>query len=237
MSTDALLARRTVDLAADRLRKGIVQGEFPAGSLLPPERDLAERFGISRPTLRAALARLEAEGLVRSRQGEGVRVLPFQASAGMELLPWLLTYQGANASLVAQFLELRRALAGEAVSLACDRATASHIAELQHLSELQDTEENLDAFAARDLAFARALLAAAGNLPMQLLLNTVERVYRSHQRLVRALLADKVAVRQSYRAVIGLIRSRQSTLAREAVRLALGEIDSRAVRFLSSKEG
>ncbi|MBM3274621.1 MAG: FadR family transcriptional regulator, partial [Candidatus Sericytochromatia bacterium] len=184
----------------------------------------------------AALARLEAEGLVRSRQGEGVRILPFQASAGLELLPWLLSYQGADAHLLAQFLELRRALAGEAVALACERADAAQIAQLEHLSELQDAEEIVEAFAARDLEFARVLLKAAGNLPMQLLLNTVERVYRSHHRLVGALLEDRPAVRQSYRAVIGLIRSRNANLAREAVRLALQKIDSRALRQLKSGE-
>lgn len=68
---------RPVDAVVERLRADLLAGHFHEH--LPPERQLAEALGVSRLTLRAALARLEAEGLVRARQGEGVRVLaPFE---------------------------------------------------------------------------------------------------------------------------------------------------------------
>ena len=56
----------------DRL---IRRGEFPKGVKLPPESELARRFGVSRPVVREALARLRDEGIVRSQQGSGTFVI------------------------------------------------------------------------------------------------------------------------------------------------------------------
>jgi GntR family transcriptional regulator len=54
---------------ADELRRAIDREEYTVGSLLPPETDLAARYGVSRGTVRQAVAALTAEGLIGSRQG------------------------------------------------------------------------------------------------------------------------------------------------------------------------
>ena len=73
----------TRSLTADRLRNDLLEGRWAPGETLPPERRLAEELGVSRPTLRGALATLDAEGLVRSRQGSGVVALdPLGVSFG-----------------------------------------------------------------------------------------------------------------------------------------------------------
>ena len=63
---------------ADLIRAGIVSGEFPPGSLLPPENDLVQRYGVSRRTVNRAIVILRGEGLVRVDRGRGtvVRELP-----------------------------------------------------------------------------------------------------------------------------------------------------------------
>jgi GntR family transcriptional regulator len=58
---------------ADELRARIASGEFPPGSLLPSESELAVASGMSRDTVRDALALLRAEGLVTTRRGQGTR--------------------------------------------------------------------------------------------------------------------------------------------------------------------
>ncbi|WP_461008778.1 GntR family transcriptional regulator [Streptomyces capparidis] len=64
-------------LAAE-IRKGMVSGEYPAGSLLPSETALIERYGVSRPTVRNAIAALRAQGLIEVVHGKGsyVRGVP-----------------------------------------------------------------------------------------------------------------------------------------------------------------
>ncbi|HYY27602.1 MAG TPA: FadR/GntR family transcriptional regulator [Chthoniobacterales bacterium] len=66
--------RRLYLQIADQVRSLIAAGEFPVGSRLPAERELAKRFGVSRPTFREALIALEVEGYVDVRPGSGIIV-------------------------------------------------------------------------------------------------------------------------------------------------------------------
>ena len=69
-------ANRLYQTIAAKLRKLIEDGEFPPGSRLPGERELAERFGVSRVTIREAEIALEAQGWIAIRIGSGVHVKP-----------------------------------------------------------------------------------------------------------------------------------------------------------------
>jgi DNA-binding FadR family transcriptional regulator len=65
---------------ADQLRQLIDSGEYAVGARLPAERELAEQFGLSRPTVREALIALEVEGRIRIRVGSGIYVRAMAAS-------------------------------------------------------------------------------------------------------------------------------------------------------------
>ena len=67
-------SRRFYLQIADQVRSLIAAGEFPPGSRLPAERELAKRFGVSRPTVREGLIALEVEGYVDVRPGSGIIV-------------------------------------------------------------------------------------------------------------------------------------------------------------------
>src|SRR5262249_27415042 len=104
-----------VDAVADRLRGEILAGRIPPGTRLPSERELSLALGVNRLTLRAALARLEALGLVSTRHGAGTLVASWRERAGLDALssliasltPWEDTWR----ELVTAILELRRVLA------------------------------------------------------------------------------------------------------------------------------
>lgn len=72
----AIQPRRLYRDAADQLRHLISSGEYPPGTRLPPERDLAAQLHISRPTVREALIALEVEGWIDIRVGSGIYVAP-----------------------------------------------------------------------------------------------------------------------------------------------------------------
>ena len=75
MPIQSIEPRRLYRQIADQIRTLVRSGEFPAGSRLPPERDLARQLGVSRPSVREALIALEVEGLVEVRIGSGIYVL------------------------------------------------------------------------------------------------------------------------------------------------------------------
>ncbi|MDR6872053.1 DNA-binding FadR family transcriptional regulator [Bosea sp. BE125] len=72
---------------ADQLRGLIERREFGVGSRLPPERELAEKLGVSRPSVREALIALEVEGIVRIKMGSGIYVLDQPAGAHRKATP------------------------------------------------------------------------------------------------------------------------------------------------------
>jgi DNA-binding FadR family transcriptional regulator len=75
MPIQSIEPRRLYRQIADQIRALIRTREFPAGTRLPPERDLARQLGVSRPSVREALIALEVEGLVDVRIGSGIYVL------------------------------------------------------------------------------------------------------------------------------------------------------------------
>jgi DNA-binding FadR family transcriptional regulator len=74
MPLQAIAPRRLYRQIAEQLRTLIAGGEFAPGSRLPPERDLAAKLGVSRPSVREALIALEVQGLVEVRMGSGIYV-------------------------------------------------------------------------------------------------------------------------------------------------------------------
>lgn len=76
MPIEAIEPKRLYLQISDQLRRLIVGGEFPVGSRLPSERDLALQLGVSRPSLREALIALEVEGYIEVRMGSGIYVCP-----------------------------------------------------------------------------------------------------------------------------------------------------------------
>ena len=90
MPLQTIEPRRLYRQIADQIRAGMRSGEFPPGSRLPAERELAQQLGVSRPSVREALIALEVEGLVDVRVGSGVHVLdtpPARARPGRWVTP------------------------------------------------------------------------------------------------------------------------------------------------------
>ncbi|MFZ5438382.1 MAG: FadR/GntR family transcriptional regulator [Myxococcota bacterium] len=225
---------RPVDAVVEKLRQEILAGTFPAGEHLPPERELATQLGISRLTLRAGLARLEAEGLVRARQGDGVRVLDVEQHATLAVLAHLDFVR--RPEVLRSFLELRRAVAVEAVALACERASKKAIDALEKLAEAQISETDPARYAARDVEFARGVLVAAESFAALLLFNSLAPIYEAHPELAAALSADREKSLAGYGITIALLRGKDPAQARALVREALEAVDAAALEKLTRKK-
>src|SRR3954463_21606 len=86
---------RVAEEIVSQLRGLILRGDYAPGDKLPPERRLAEELGVNRASLREAIKSLEQMGLVKTRQGDGTRVLDFMRTAGVELVSHLIPVHGA----------------------------------------------------------------------------------------------------------------------------------------------
>lgn len=228
--------KRAAEETANRLRDGILRGVYPAGSDLPGERELSTRLGVSRLTLRAALARLEAEGLVKPVHGSGNRVLDFRDTGGVELLGHLLAIATSGAEiagrkdtgiqLLGNLLELRRFAAIEAVGFAAERCTAEQIAELRaHVEHQAQLLQKPEEYVRADLHYARLLARATGNFALALLANTILRVLEGQQGIALTFFLDPPGTITVYRRMVDLIESRDAHAARAFTRRLIGAFD------------
>ncbi|WP_372697552.1 FadR/GntR family transcriptional regulator [Arthrobacter sp. JSM 101049] len=141
------------------LRTAIAFGEWPIGERIPAEPALAERFAVSRGTLREAIKALSHAGMLEVRRGDGTYV---RASSEMQG-----TVQQAYARHTDQdVLQVRFALDAQAARLASTSATVAdldvmrgHLAGRRRAWEAQDIE----AWIAADWAFHLAVARASGN--------------------------------------------------------------------------
>jgi GntR family transcriptional repressor for pyruvate dehydrogenase complex len=235
-STDTLAAigpvarSSVVDAVADRLRNEILAGRIAAGSRLPSERELSLALGVNRLTLRAALARLEAMGLVVTRHGSGTEVASWQENAGLEALGMVMASlehgEPAWVELLTSLLEVRRILVAEAVALAAERHGSDDIAAMQRIASEQ-TSRLGDAlsFARGDFAFQRAILRAAKNVGFELMLNSFARFPEEYPHLIETLYDRREESLPFYGAVIELVRTRDGAAARDTLRAAFTAMD------------
>jgi GntR family transcriptional regulator len=119
---------------SDRLRRAIEHGEFKAGEVLPSETQLNEVFGVSRTTARAALDRLEQEGLIIRKAGKGSVVLDPKVEQPLSRLSSFaedMRQRGLGASYTTYGVEMDPAPADVAQALAIEEGrTALHITRL-----------------------------------------------------------------------------------------------------------
>jgi GntR family transcriptional regulator, transcriptional repressor for pyruvate dehydrogenase complex len=219
-----------VDAVSDRLRGEILAGRLAAGSRLPSERELSLALGVNRLTLRAALARLEAMGLVSTRHGSGTEVASWRERAGLDALPMVMgsLVQGEPAwvELLTSMLEIRRILSAEAIALAAVRHTEEDLAAMKAIAAEQKLRlDDAAGFAIGDLAFQRALVRAARNVGMELILNSFARFPDEQPALIETLYDRRENSLGFYGAVIDLVRSGDGRAARTAVQMAFTAMD------------
>lgn len=166
---------RPSDYAEHSLVSLILDGSYPAGSLLPGERQLAHTLGVTRPTVREALQRLSRDGWLQIRQGSKTRVRDYMREGGLRILATLARTEAAlDPELVARLLEVRCSLAPDYVRA----AVASKPAEvLDLLAEYPDLGDDPESFADFDWRLHRDLSRLSGNPLYAMILNDFSGVY------------------------------------------------------------
>jgi GntR family transcriptional repressor for pyruvate dehydrogenase complex len=193
----------------------IAEGRLKGGDRLPPERDLAEKFVVSRTSVREALRALESLGLVEIRPGEGTFIREMSVEALVEPLALLMVSQR---EATGELFEARRLLEPALAALAATRATPEEMQEMERILEEQAREVAADRTGlAQDAQFHAAIGAASHNRAITRIahaiidllaqsredsLNTPGRPTRSHE---------------SHRRVLAAIRARDPEAARQAM--------------------
>ena len=177
MQENAIVKASISKQIAEQLRAAIVDGHFKIGERLPTEDELAQRYGVSRPSVREALKRLAAQNLVRAKRGPtggNFVVKPSYAELAESLSGAATLLVGMGALDIEEIIEARRALQGSCFKLAVSSASAQHIDKIEAaLARQQDPEISDEAFCQADVAFHRALVDATDNGMLRFVMYTV----------------------------------------------------------------
>jgi len=227
-------APRLADQLYEQILGQIVAGTLAIGTRLPSETRLAEAFGVSRPVIREAISRLQADGLVATRHGAGTFV---QRQPNCEFLR--LAPIGSVADLM-RCIEYRLALEGEAAALAAARHTPETLAEIEAALAALDEAIARDVVGAEaDNRFHVAIAKASQNELFQHSLDALSSHIFAGMTVARNLsLAHSrerlTQVQDEHRRIVDAIRSRDGELARARMRR---HIDNARARMLGDSPG
>ncbi|MCU9847859.1 FCD domain-containing protein [Defluviimonas sp. WL0024] len=211
-----------------QIERLILQGILRPGERLPAERELSERLGVSRPSLREAVAELQEAGLLTARAGAGIFVAEVLGSA---FAPALIQLFASHEEAVFDYLDFRRDLEGLAAERAARLGSDTDLQvvdailskmEAAHLKRDPADEARLDA------EFHMAIIEASHNVVMLHMMRSMFDLLRQgvfynrqvmfKQRMTRDALLDQ------HRAINAAIQSREPEAARAAVEAHLSYV-------------
>jgi GntR family transcriptional regulator, transcriptional repressor for pyruvate dehydrogenase complex len=215
MPEDSLTPVVRTTLTADICRKMVsqlIRGTWTEGERIPAERELCQKLGVGRASLREALKALEIMGMIETRLGDGTYVCKRSDFFSRPLLWAIASSSGADAR---ELVEARTLIEVELAGLAAERATPENLEELaEHLSSMIKTKSNPQEFVHADVNFHLAIGRAASN---SILMNALQ--------LIRNLLQQWILSAVGVKGV-----PEKACLQHKRILLAIGKKDSVAAR-------
>lgn len=203
-------------IIADILSRKIANREFLPGQKLPTERELAEQFQTTRHSIREALKRLEAIGLVKIRQGSGIVVQDIDLIGGLELFETLIRDENGtiNVPLLLDVLEFRDHMVRQVVRLAAQRHTKEELDELRFLFQKRKTVlHNPEELQRINERFFRLFAQATHNQIYELLYNTMWQVFLKLNEMVDIMLLGRQELDKLAERIIEAFEQRDAELA------------------------
>lgn len=213
--------QKPAEYAESRLVEAILAGSFPVNSTLPPERDLAEMLGVTRPTLREALQRLSRDGWLEIRQGKSTRVRDYWREGNLLILAAISRNQQLSTpDFVANLLHIRLLLAPEYTRYAIQNSPADVIRLLESLQQLPDTTRD---FTRVDHDLHYRLTILSGNPVFTLIFNGFTPLYHSMGLIYFSDTRARDHSRSFYKKLLSAALSNDAFMAQEVTRSVMRE--------------
>ena len=211
----------------------IKRGEFPAGAQSPPERDLAQRLGVSRASVREALTALQILGLVETKSGQGTFVHPGNLSPLLGLkASWL--YEDLESPFA--ILQAREAVEPDIAALASTQRSEASLEHLREILDLVDAGlEDVELFCEGDRKFHLALAEATENPVLIAMMSIVHELMG--QRLWKALIRYTTlgvpgrlqSGTREHRAIFEAVEARDAETAAARMREHLARVEQASI--------
>ncbi len=207
----------------------ILRGILRPGERLPSERELADRMGVSRPSLRDAIAELQEQGLLTAKAGSGIYVAEVLGSA---FSPALIRLFGSHEEAVFDYLSFRRDLEGLAAERAARLGSTSDLKVVQAIFDRMEAAHDRSATqdeAQLDADFHMAIIEASHNVIMLHMMRSMYDLLRQgvfyNRQMMFQQRATREAILDQHRAINAALQARNPAEARLAVELHLDFVE------------
>jgi GntR family transcriptional repressor for pyruvate dehydrogenase complex len=209
-----------------QLLEKIISGKYQPGDRLPPERDLAFLFDVSRVVVREALSSLLAKGIVSVRQGRGTTVNPINQWNTLD--PQVLLLLQGDA-VFEQLMETRRIIEPEMAALAAERITPEELEILRTNSELPD-DDTVDMHVERDINFHSQIAKATHNHVLLMVLTSTADLLREGRRRIFDVPGELALARHWHHTIFTAIEQHNPQAARKAMAKHMEQVRRGLVR-------
>lgn len=229
MPFEKISPERVSDTVIKQIERLILRGILRPGERLPSERALSEKMGVSRPSLRDAIADLEARGLLATRAGSGIFVADVLGSAFSEpLIALFSSHQEALFDYIAFRRDLEGLAAERAASLSSD-TDLKVISAIFRKMEAAHNKRNPAEEAALDAEFHMAIVEASHNVFMLHMMRSMFEMLRAgvfyNRKIMFKVRTTREALLDQHRAIHDAILDRDPRAARLAVERHLGYVE------------
>ncbi len=214
---------RLYEQIVQQVEDSILKGQLKPGDQLPAERDLAQRFGVSRTAVREAVKTLREKGLVEAYSGRGTFVTNGTSQAIRQSLDLMIRINQQDGS--ANLVELRLVLEPEIAGLAASRIDDQLLATMREAVAVMDRSlRDPDAFVEADLDFHLALAEAVGNPLILSLLDSIVGLLREQRSRIFNIDGGPERGQFHHKRILAAIEQRDPGSAREAMRAHLQQV-------------
>lgn len=208
--------QRPTELTESRLIEAILEGTFPINSNLPPERELAERLGVTRPTLREALQRLSRDGWIEIHHGKSTRIRNYWQEGNLLILNAIARHKTSLPDdFVPNLLQIRLLLAPAYTRLAMQSNLKDTI---RLLESLQHTHDSAEEFTKVDLELHCTLTKLSGNPVFTLILNGFGDLYNTMGLIYFQKQQNRDHSRSFYKKLLSAVLSNDPFMVEEVTR-------------------
>ena len=199
----------------------IDDGRLKQGDQLPPERELAMIFGVSRHSVREAIRTLEQKKVLKSLPGSGTYILPDDESVVVDFLSAAINKEKNTLDEIFQFREL---LEPQIAALAARNATQADHERLQDILQRQRNETNSDAAKDLDQDFHLALAKATGNAVLFQIVELMGHIFsKSRHEYYQSTHRNRLSI-QGHQKIIAAILEANTQAATNSMTAHLREI-------------
>jgi len=213
------------DEAILRIKEMIVSGDLQPGQRLPPEKELSERLGLSRNSLREAVKGLELIKVLDVRQGDGTYVTSLEPHLLLEAMSFVVDLHQDQS--VIEIFEVRRVLEPHAAWRAARFVTDEQVAALREMLETVDESTSVEDLVAHDIEFHRLINQAGGNAYLASLLDGLSSS-TVRARVWRGITEERSVARtlEEHRAIVEALAARDPEMTRSWVTVHVSGIES-----------